>query len=69
MDPLPHLEAMNRDLFIDLEAQPHLAGLNVEHGDFEQALEAAGASHHNCFQTFPRQDQHGQTLLEKSNQS
>jgi hypothetical protein len=60
---------MDRDLLIDIESQSHFSVANLEHRDFEHALEAAGASNHDGFLAFPGQDQHGRTSVKKSNQS
>jgi hypothetical protein len=52
-DSFPHLQTMDGNVLIDLEAQSHLSALDLEHGDFKQMLEAIGASDHDCFLTFP----------------
>jgi hypothetical protein len=38
---------MDRNVLVDLEAQSHAAASNLEHGDFEEAMEAIGPSDHN----------------------
>jgi hypothetical protein len=50
---------MDGNIFIDLEAQFHLAAIDLEDRDFEQALEAGGASDDHGLLAFSRQDQHG----------
>jgi len=45
---------MDRNFFIDLEAQSHRPGADLEHRDLEHALEAAGAANNHRFPSFPR---------------
>src|SRR5437764_15433733 len=52
---------MNGNLFIDLKAQSHISLVNLEHRNFEQALEAGGPSDDYRFPIFSRQDQQGRT--------
>src|ERR1700731_3232390 len=54
---------MDRNLSIDLEAQFHRPAVDVEHRNFEQALEAAGAAHDHRFLVFPGQYQHVKTSM------
>src|ERR1043166_6972038 len=63
VDAFPHLQTMDGDILIDLETQSHRTGVNLEHGDFEQALETAGASNDHGFLFFPRQNQHVTTSV------
>jgi hypothetical protein len=44
VDSFPHLPTMDGNRFIDLEAQSYSLATNLEYRDFEQALEAGGAS-------------------------
>src|SRR6266545_8082401 len=60
-DAFPHLQAMDRHLGIDLEAQTHTRATNLQDRDLEQTLEALAPAHHHGFLTFPRQDQHART--------
>src|SRR5689334_980787 len=60
-DSFPQLPAVDGNLFINLEAQLHLAAVDLQHRDFERALEAEGAPDHHGFPAFPRQDQHDRT--------
>jgi hypothetical protein len=55
-DSLPHLETMDGNMGIDLEAQSHAPAFNLEHRDFEHAMEAIDPSDHHRFPVFPRQD-------------
>jgi hypothetical protein len=54
---------MDGNIVIGHEAQAHPPVANLEHRDFEQALEAAGASDDYGFLDLSRQDQHGKTPL------
>jgi hypothetical protein len=47
---------MNGNAAVGLEAQFDLAAGNLEHGDFEDALEAIGTSDDDRFLAFSRQD-------------
>jgi hypothetical protein len=58
-DSLPHLPTMDRDIGIDLEAEPHPSAMNLKHGDFEHPLEAVGSTDRDRFVDFSRQNQHG----------
>ena len=53
LDSLPYLQAMDGNVFIDVEAESYNASTNLEHGDFEHALEARGASDDHGFFAFP----------------
>src|SRR5262245_46148917 len=55
---LPHFPAVHWHIFVNLEAQAHAPLADLEHRDFEQALEAVGTSDDDGFLAFSRQDQH-----------
>jgi hypothetical protein len=54
---------MDGNIGIGFETQAHLPPANLEHRDFEHALEAVRAADHYDFLGFPRQDQHGKTSV------
>jgi len=54
---------MDRNIGIDLETQSDLPAIDLEHRNFEHALEAGGASDDHSFLAFPRQNQHGRTSV------
>jgi hypothetical protein len=55
VDSFPDLQTMDGNLGIDLEAQSHAPAFDLEHRDFEHAMETIGPSDHNRFPSFPRQ--------------
>lgn len=63
--PLPNFRSMNGDVFFDVKAQSYLSGTDLEHCDFEHALETHRASDHNRFLAFSGQYQHGRTSVFK----
>jgi hypothetical protein len=56
VDWSPYLRTTNRNIGIDLEAQSHVRASDIEHRDFEQAMEAVGPANHDRFPAFSRQD-------------
>jgi hypothetical protein len=54
---------MDGNVGSDVEAQFYFAANDVEHRDFEQPLEASGASDDHGFPAFSRQDQHGRISI------
>src|SRR5882672_10029945 len=49
----PHLQAMDGNIGVGLETEPHLSLLDLQHRDFEQALKAIGAADHHGLLQFP----------------
>jgi hypothetical protein len=50
----PHLRTMDGNAGVDLEAQFHVRASNIEHRDFQQAMEAIGPSNHHRLAILPR---------------
>jgi hypothetical protein len=53
-DSLPNLRTVDWNIGIDLEAQLHARALNIEYGDFQQAMKTIGPADDNRLQIPPR---------------
>ena len=54
VDAFPHLQTMNGNAGVDLEAQPHVGASNIEHRDLHQLMKAIGPADYDRLPTFSR---------------
>jgi hypothetical protein len=52
MDPFPHLQAMDRNIGIDVKTQSHFSILDRQHRNFKRLLEAIGSADHDRLLVF-----------------